>query len=159
MNLPMPALSTTLFLDFDGVTHPLHCHESKHFSCLPAIEAVLREVPDVEVVISSTWRLQYPLEKLRARFSADIAKRVVDVTPLGWDQQECPDMLWSYPRHAECWQWMRINRWASDNWLAMDDRPFIFRPFFKNVIVTDGRTGAQGSVLAELKQRLVQMSE
>lgn len=47
-----------LFLDFDGVLHPEHCHESKHFCCLPVLEDALRQAPEWQVVISSTWRLQ-----------------------------------------------------------------------------------------------------
>lgn len=34
----------TLFLDFDGVLHPEHCRESRHFCCLPVFEQVLRSV-------------------------------------------------------------------------------------------------------------------
>ncbi|MFN7152404.1 MAG: HAD domain-containing protein [Acidovorax sp.] len=144
----------TLFLDFDGVTHPLHCHESKHFSCLPGIESALRKMPEIEVVISSTWRLQYSLTELRSRFSSDIADRVVGVTPVGVEREFCPDRLLGYPRHAECWEWMHVNRPYSDAWLAMDDRPFLFRPFFKGLVVTDGRTGAQGAVLSDLLARI-----
>ena len=44
-----------LFLDFDGVLHPEHCHESKHFCCLPVLESALRQVPEFELVITSTW--------------------------------------------------------------------------------------------------------
>ncbi|WCT24267.1 HAD domain-containing protein [Acidovorax temperans] len=50
-----------LFLDFDGVLHPEHCHESKHFCCLPVLEDALRQAPEWQVVISSTWRLQKSL--------------------------------------------------------------------------------------------------
>ena len=70
-----------LFLDFDGVLHPEHCHESKHFCCLPVLEDALRQAPEWQVVISSTWRLQKSLDQLRSRFSADIAERVVGETP------------------------------------------------------------------------------
>lgn len=40
-----------LFLDFDGVLHPEHCHESKHFCCLPVLEDALRQAPEWQVVI------------------------------------------------------------------------------------------------------------
>ena len=46
-----------LLLDFDGVLHPEHCHESKHISCLPILEDVLRQVPECKVLIASTWSL------------------------------------------------------------------------------------------------------
>ena len=69
----------TVFLDFDGVLHPEFCHESKHFCCLPLFEEVLRKVPDCEIVIASTWRLQTPIDVLRAHFSHDISPRIVGV--------------------------------------------------------------------------------
>lgn len=54
-----------LFLDFDGVLHPEHCHESRHFCSLPIMEEALRQVPECRVVITSTWRLEQPYEALR----------------------------------------------------------------------------------------------
>lgn len=144
----------TLFLDFDGVTHPLHCHESKHFSCLAGIERVLRRVPSTEVVVSSTWRLQYSLDALRERFSPDIAQRVVGVTPVHLHNDAIPERLLSFPRHAECIEWMRTNRQSYDVWLAIDDRPYLFEPFFAGVVVTDSRLGATGDALQKLKREL-----
>ena len=70
-----------LFLDFDGVLHPEHCHESKHFCCLPVLESALRQVPELKLVITSTWRLHSPLEQLRQRFSAAVAARIAGPTP------------------------------------------------------------------------------
>ena len=148
----------TLFLDFDGVTHPLHCHESRHFSCLSGIEDVLRQVPSVEVVISSTWRLQYPMEALRARFSANIAQRVIGVTPIHPVDDALPVRLLSFPRHAECVAWMRTNRQSHDVWLAIDDRPYLFEPFFMGVVVTESWLGATGDVLQKLKHELERLA-
>lgn len=148
----------TLFLDFDGVTHPLHCHESKHFSCLKGVEDVLRQVPPVDVVISSTWRLHYPLEVLKARFSADIAERVVGVTPYQVSTEAVPARFLSFPRHAECIAWMRANRQSYDVWLAIDDRPYLFEPFFSGVVVTDSRLGATGDALEKLRHELERLA-
>ena len=46
-------LAPTLFLDIDGV-----CHKNfdESFSCLPLIESFLLDRPDVQIVLSSTWR-------------------------------------------------------------------------------------------------------
>ena len=63
-----------VFLDFDGVLHPEHCHESKHFSCLPVFESVLSQVPDCKLVIASTWRLQIPVERLREKLGPNVLK-------------------------------------------------------------------------------------
>ena len=75
-----------LFLDFDGVLHPEYDRQAAPadvaFCHLPRFEAVMRDHPEVEIVISSTWREQFPLDDLRARFSPDIAARIVGATPI-----------------------------------------------------------------------------
>ena len=148
----------TLFLDFDGVTHPLHCHESKHFCWLSGIEDGLRHVPSTEVVVSSTWRIQYPLVALRARFSADVAERVVGMTPHQVSLDAVPARFLGFPRHAECIAWMRANRQSHDVWLAIDDRPYLFEPFFSGVVVTDSRSGATGDALEKLRHELERLA-
>ena len=51
---------------------------------------------------------------------------------------------------------MLRHRAASDRWLAIDDRPYLFRPFFDSVVQSNSATGADERVLAFLKVRLVQ---
>lgn len=74
-----------LFLDFDGVLHPQYDAEptpvSEIFCHLPRFESVMRDFPSVEIVISSTWCIQFSLDELRSRFSPDIAARIIDGTP------------------------------------------------------------------------------
>ena len=94
-------MNPVLFLDFDGVLHSEPSLPKEAFSQLPLVEAILREFPSVEVVISSTWRLDWvgdsdaaAVENLRRYFSPDIAQRVVGVTPfLGRLQENGLDAL------------------------------------------------------------------
>src|SRR3989344_2338617 len=87
-----------LFLDFDGVLHPEHCHESKHFCCLPILEEVLRQAPEWKVVVTSTWRLDQPFEAILQRFSPDIARVIEGVTPKYCELSNVPDTLVGYQR-------------------------------------------------------------
>jgi len=130
-----------LFLDIDGVLHPEHCHESKHFCCLPVLEAALRNVPDCDVVITSTWRLQEPVQALQRRFSSDIAARILGATPNYSDLKNVPNTLVAYQREAECHAWLWANQAQHRPWLALDDRSWLFRPFCKSLLLTNGRTG------------------
>ena len=130
-----------LFLDFDGVLHPEHCHESKHFCCLPVLESSLRQVPELKLVITSTWRLHSPLEQLRQRFSADVAARIAPATPRYCDLNDVPQALVGYEREAECHAWLRTHEASHLPWLAVDDRSWLYRPFCKSLFLTDGRTG------------------
>ena len=131
----------TLFLDFDGVLHPEFCHESRHFCCLPVLEEVVRQVPDCELVITSTWRLQQPLGRLRERFSRDVAARIVGATPKIGDLVDVPQPLVSYEREAECHAWLRANDRAHLPWLAVDDRSWLYRPFCRSLFLVESRTG------------------
>ncbi|WP_245901631.1 HAD domain-containing protein [Simplicispira suum] len=45
------------------------------------LESAFRQVPELKLVITSTWRLHSPLEQLQQRFSADVAARIAGATP------------------------------------------------------------------------------
>ena len=67
-----------IFLDFDGVLHP---DGIAKFSRLPVLERFLVEMPDAEVVVSSTWREDHTLDQLRDIFSPPLRSRITGVTP------------------------------------------------------------------------------
>ena len=143
-----------LFLDFDGVLHPEHCHESKHFCRLPVLEDALQKVPDTKVVITSTWRLEQSLENLRQRFSPGIANMIQGVTPRYSDLKNVRNTLVSYQREAECHAWLWSNDLPHCNWLAVDDRSWLYRPFCKSLLLVDGRDGLTEATGYELVTRL-----
>lgn len=146
-----------LFLDFDGVLHPVHCHESRHFCCLSILEDALRRVPEFKLVITSTWRLENPFEVLRDRFSRDIAARIEGVTPTFSDLKQVPNTLISYPREAECHAWRWANGVPHLPWLAVDDRSWNHRPFCNSLLLVDGATGITGFTGSQLVARLQQL--
>ena len=130
--------SPVLFLDFDGVTHPEQCTSDKLFTCLPLIEDVLRRHEGVEVVISSSWRVHHPLEELRSYFSADMAHRVIDCTPILPRNEVEPAA--TRVRQRECLTWLDANR-PGRPWLAIDDVPWMFEVGCANLLLTNHRTG------------------
>ena len=146
-----------LFLDFDGVLHPEHYHESRHFCCMSILEDALRQVPECKLVITSTWRLERPLDTLRQRFARDIAARIAGVTPTFSDLKHLPDTLVSYPREAECHAWRWTNGVPHLPWLALDDRSWNYRPFCSLLLLVDGATGLTGANEAQLVTRLRQL--
>lgn len=146
-----------LFLDFDGVLHPEHCHESKHFCHLPILEDALRRVPECKVVIASTWRLGRAYEALLDRFSPNVAAMIKGVTPRYNDLAKVPNTLVGYEREAECHAWLWTNNEQHSKWVAVDDRPWLYRPFCKSLFLVNGRTGltqVTGSQLADRLQSL-----
>lgn len=88
-NTAQMADMTYLFLDFDGVLHPMfpgRAHkpwEHDPFCYLDEFEGAVRKIPgQFRIVISSTWRRGRTLEQLRVPFSADIAPLIVGATPM-----------------------------------------------------------------------------
>lgn len=143
-----------LFLDFDGVMHPEFCHESKHFVHLDTFETVIRAAPHVELVISSTWRQKRSLDELKALFTADVAARIIGATPLYAQLEDVPDALVGYKREAECKNWLRQHGRTAQEWLAVDDRSWNFRPFNRHVFLVDGEVGLDADAGAKLAARI-----
>ncbi|MFC3106848.1 HAD domain-containing protein [Undibacterium arcticum] len=145
-----------LFLDFDGVLHPDPCDEGERFSRLPAFEALMRDFPAVEIVVSSSWRVARTLDDLRAFFATDIAQRIIGVTPP--DSREFPELAQiigpGYFRQIEIEAWIRHFGRAREPWLVLDDRAYLFRPFLPNLILCDGDTGLTPAVEEKLRQKL-----
>lgn len=111
-----------LFLDFDGVLHPL-CPtpdrseaENRHFSYLPRLEDVLRDHPDVRIVVASDWRKLHTLEELQAFFAPDIAERVIGVTPLDPSSEYVPGR-----RQRRVEEYLEQHGRQGEPWVAIDD--------------------------------------
>jgi hypothetical protein len=130
-----------LFLDFDGVLHPLHCPASQHFCHLHQFEATIGKLPNIEIVISSTWRMQRSLTALKGFFSKHVADRIVGMTPLYSTLEDIPDTLVNYQREAECHAWLQQSGKIAMGWVELEDSEWNFRPFNKNVFLVDGTWG------------------
>ena len=162
--------SRVLFLDFDGVLHPEVGMPDRHFCCLPDFSEVLRAVDPglrLPIVISSMWRIFYPLQTMRERFPPDIAGRIVGVTPSSFLEQmqsapggtlvagERPD---DQHREGEVRAWMRVHA-PGGQWLAVDDREGYFSPGCPHLFAVP-RThqpdegGITAQVAADLRVRL-----
>ena len=128
--------------------------KSLHFCCLPVFEQVLRRTPDWDVVITSTWRLQDPLDDLRARFSPYVARRIVGVTAKFSQLESVPEPLQAFKREAECNAWLRANDRFVFPWLAIDDRSWLYRPFNRALFLVYGKTGMTAANAEALVERL-----
>lgn len=143
-----------LFLDIDGVVHPHIGYRPEYcFSKLPMLEDVLRAHPHVDVVISSTWRIRRTLQELQSLFSVDIAPRIIDKTP-HWRDFQDDATYGTYVRQGEIEMWLRAAGRAWEPWIALDDQAGLFRPFCKNLLLTDSETGLTLEDCGVLAQRL-----
>lgn len=142
-----------LFLDFDGVLHPTICSSAADLLChRPLLDGVLRDCPHVDIVVSSTWRESRTLSQLQALFSPDIGARIVGTTPV-WQDIQDEISMGTYVRQAEIESWLRQAGKAWEPWVALDDQPWLFRPFLPNLEHCDPTTGLTEQVCATLRQR------
>ncbi len=123
-----------LFLDFDGVLHP---DGVGLFSKLALFEAYLLRMPDVEVVISSTWREDHDLEALRCFFSANVRDKIIGVTP------SLDDGFDGGGRQREIHAYLDAAGLSTKNasWVALDDMQMFFENDYPHLILTDSARG------------------
>ncbi|WP_019575449.1 HAD domain-containing protein [Curvibacter lanceolatus] len=143
-----------LFLDFDGVLHPEFCHESRHFECVHHLASACGQRGDLDIVVSSTWRHTMGLSTLKARFPEALARRIIAVTPAYTALQDLPHKVMPFEREAECLGWMRVNRPGHATWIAVDDRPWLYRPFCSELFLVNGKTGLDAAAVTRLLERL-----
>ncbi len=144
-----------LFLDFDGVLHPEYEGQAVPtdvaFCCLHRFEAIMRDHPTVEIVISSTWRVQFSLDGLRARFSADIAARIIGATPT------IPRIEGQYltaRREGEILAWLTGAGRQGEPWVALDDAAWQFELHRDHLVACASRIGLDDKVEILLRAKL-----
>ncbi|MFN9476517.1 HAD domain-containing protein [Acidovorax sp.] len=148
---------TLLFLDFDGILHPEFCHASRHFECEPSLAFAISAL-DVEIVVTSTWRHNLELKEIMGRLSDPVSSKIVGMTPRYSQLADVPHKLALYEREAECSAWLSANRPAYTRWVAVDDRPWLFRPFCPNLFLVDGKRGLDEQSSQSLRARLNELS-
>ena len=123
-----------LFLDFDGVTHPISA-SGRYFrpeNIKPVEQAI--EGLNPRIVISSTWRLDKSLCDLKELLGDIIGSCVVGVTP------EFDDPFVHHPRHLEVEMYLEQNGITNVPWLAIDDTAAFYRED-ASLLLTDSGTG------------------
>lgn len=131
---------TLLFIDFDGV---LHRAESGTFEFLPNLVRILGVMPEVDVVISSNWRINARREWLLDHFPPSCHDRIVGVTPV---------LSGRHQRQAECEAFAAAA--GATRFLAVDDERDLFHPACPWVVYTDRYEGLNAEVEGRVLRRL-----
>lgn len=150
-------MSSILFLDFDGVLHPLMRREPD-FCRLPLLWKILRACPEVQVVFSTSWREIYAAEKMVGFVTSgggeDLTDRILGSTPRT-PRARSTDIVGISPiRHVECLRWLDENGQQHRTWLAIDDIPEIFPPDSPTLYVVNGKTGLTVDDVEAIIQRI-----
>jgi len=121
-----------LFLDFDGVTHPVVGTPLFRAECMAALQLALKEV-DVEIVVTSTWRETQSLAELKETLKP-LGKTVQGVTPV------IDEPFMHHVRYHEVLLYLTQSNQVDASWIAIDDTPG-FYPDGASVYYTDPTKG------------------
>ncbi|MCD0495544.1 hypothetical protein LP085_01645 [Achromobacter sp. MY14] len=144
-----------LFLDFDGVLHPLNKGPA-NLARAPLLLPILREFPEAKVVLSTSWRYIYTLDVISAKLPKPLADRIVDMTP----RNVCEDVAHQHEgrprwpiREHECRDWLRAQGIDDTPWLAVDDDRDVFSKDAP-VVWCDPREGLTAEAVELIRARL-----
>jgi hypothetical protein len=152
---PRALFRMILFLDFDGVLHPDPCRDpTRLFEQAPRLAAVLEDFPEVSIVLSTSWRTTRTIDELAALLPAPMRPRIVGMTP-HFSEIDVPPRLVPYRRQAECAEWFERHAGIGETWLALDDRPSWFEPYFEALIECDSTRGFDEAADRRLRSALV----
>ncbi|MEZ5435539.1 MAG: HAD domain-containing protein [Pseudomonadales bacterium] len=102
-----------MFLDFDGVLHPLKANEYERFKP-EAIYSVNRILDALDAkVLSTAWRMDSDIE----RFNAWFKHRIIGSTPI----HEL-DLTAQHVRFKEVMTFLTDENWLHVPWIAIDDK-------------------------------------
>lgn len=138
-----------LFLDIDGVMHPVHtdrllCREEH-------LARVLRDFPHVEIVISSTWRETKTLSTIQSFFKTDLRNRIVGVTPVIEirDAGDVQEVRW-----REIQQYLSGTGNRHHRWVALDDAPELFPSDCAELVLCQSELGFADATEAAIRKTL-----
>jgi len=115
--------------------------------CLQEFEKVIRQHPEIKIVISSAWREVFSLEEIKSRFSNDIAARIVGVTPQA-------QFVKKFFRHQEILDYLNENNATEEPWIVVDDFAEHFPPGIP-LVVTNRYRGFDRSSAQKLAAIIV----
>lgn len=145
-----------LFLDFDGVlnnvgwfltkeTIDMFLQPNEVFKAnmdpanLRIISYILKELPELKIIISSSWRIHYSIEEIKAAFvnlgHPDIAERVIDRTPKKFSSERCHEVLMSVS------DYQLSETPGTNQWATLDDRGIFYSEFREREFQTDKDVG------------------
>ena len=137
------------FIDNEGrliVGKNLFCHADR-------LASTLQPFPTVQIVITSTWRNYFNLDKLKSFLPATLADRVVGVTPRVFSRDG------AFVRSREISAYFSTGN--SEDWLALDDHAYMFCDYEANpkLVLCDGERGFDDAAADVLLARLTDMHD
>jgi len=124
--------SKILFLDFDGVLHPLGAPKSDLFSRCSYLEDSCTNYP-CEIVITSNWRITNTIEEMILKLPHNLRSKVIGTT--GVLQKK------KHKRYKEIKNYLEDNKLHDVSWVALDDSYWEFPNSCSNLIRCNPNVG------------------
>jgi hypothetical protein len=121
-----------LFLDFDGVLHPLGALKEDLFSRCSYLEDSCTNYP-CEIVITSNWRMTNTLDEMILRLPPKIRSKVTGVTEVLQDK--------THKRYQEIKNYLEDKKLDDVSWVALDDSYWEFPSSCSNLIRCNPNVG------------------
>jgi len=137
-----------IYCDLDGVLHRWPCAAEDMFDpgCIARFEETIRP-HDVRLVITSTWRLDWSLERIRHRLGL-LGRYLIGVTP------DIDDPFLRFGRYHEVLRHRQEQAVGETPWIAIDDEAGRYPEDLPNLIQTDPRAGFSEKDSATLSRLL-----
>lgn len=140
-----------VFLDFDGVLHPIWARPEARWTAVGLLTALIEEFSEIAVVVSSTYRDFMPFDHILQLFPPSMRGRIVGGTPViavGSGDTSLPK------RHREILAWLEGNGYPDARWLAVDDDAEYFADDCWELFLVDGAEGLTSASIEQLRVRL-----
>lgn len=123
-----------LFLDFDGVLHPITGSHPFQPACVAELEVVIEHFPSLDIVVTSSWREEKSMDELTALVGSVIGERIIGTTPI------IDDPFLHHPRYHEVLAYLACIPESDRVWVAIDDEIGNYPPEVP-VLIVDRHTG------------------
>lgn len=130
-----------LFLDFDNVMH--WCGHELPMSRTEELARIVGAHPELDIVISSSWRESFTLDELKDLFPEEIAERIIGATPVIEPKMELNEegelVAQEHGlREEEIGQFLQEHHWEGVPWVALDDALDLFHNPENLILVQEG---------------------
>jgi hypothetical protein len=138
---------SVIFLDIDGVLRRRNAPFYRlEVPLREAFEALVRGLPEAQVVITSSWREGVTLGEIRRHFSPDVGARIVGTTPIAGVHE-------GHYRHREVLAYLKRHGLQEEVWVALEDDPEHY-PASAPVVMVDPDVGFDSDRAREVRERL-----
>ena len=135
-----------LFLDFDGVLHPLNSKSENLFCNVHYLEKSL-ESTSCKIVITSNWRLTHSIDAMRELLPQKIGELIIGATDIA--------TAVNHKRFAEIQAYLNTHIGSSPvDWRAIDDISQDFPNECENLICCDSHSGMGSAEKIQIAQWL-----